>query len=178
LYCCELDFLNRALVLSYRFPDTGTRVAWQEALSNTILHHKHSAGALAGTRRAWVAKAVEGDSGLKGRGVLASAVSDEPSGDDSVKPGTPVAKALGSFSEGAGASHLHRLLRLRTERAMAPITGGITGGAGAGGAKNNALARSATAPAAPQRPPEVKVIINNQRGSPVVPAGRKQNQCK
>jgi hypothetical protein len=162
-----------------RFPDTSTRVAWQEALTNSIMQQKCVNSALAASRRAWVAKAVEGDCALKGRGVLATALSDEENAKASNAVVNPAPRgSFGSFTEGSGVSHIHRLLRLRTERALSPF---VRGGGGSGiGATNGPLTRSATAPPASTTlgrtaAPEVKVIINNQRGSPgSLSLGRKQ----
>lgn len=164
--------------MRFRFPDTGTRIAWQEALANAVQHHKNVSNPLAAARRAWIAKAVDSDSASKGRGVLASALPDTNSSEEGAKPpATPVKRGtFGSFTEGGGASHLHRLLRLRTERALAPFVGG----AGAVSAPRG-LNRAATAPAAgagaQQRPPEVKVIIN-QRGSPAQPIRKQPSSFK
>lgn len=143
-------------VHGFRFPDTGTRVAWQEALSNAVMYQKTTNVALAATRRAWVAKAVEGDVGLKGRGILASAVDASSSDENSKSSVSP----KGGFSGGAsaesstGTSHVHRLLRLRTERAAAYFLGGVAG-------------RPAVSapPASRPNPSDVKVILNNYRGS-------------
>lgn len=161
-----------------RFPDTGTRVAWQEALTNTIVQHKFSGNSLAGSRRAWVNTAIEGESAHKGRGVLASAQSDDPSSEEGSKANTPTARngggGFGSFADGSGTSHLHRLLRLRTERAMASITGGPTTSDPRGSGQRASSSPTAEARAGRPVKPEVKVIINAQRGSsgsPSQPSG-------
>lgn len=145
----------------------GTRLAWQESIANTILQQKHANNSLAGTRRAWVAKAITAE-GNKSRGVLASAV-DSTSQDDLSKAvvasssATGRGSGFGSFTEGSGVSHLHRLLRLRTERLLGPILG-----APPPPPISNSPSGSPPSATIKSNPPsEVKVIINNQRGAPV-----------
>lgn len=116
-------------------------------------------------------KAVEGDNGIKGRGMLATAISDEHSSEEGSKATTPSGKKpKTSFTDGIGSSHFHRLLRLRTERAMATFTGG--GPSFSSGSSRSGSAKASGSNARPS-PPEVKMIINNQRGSPL-PITRKR----
>lgn len=129
-----------------RFPDTMTRTAWQESLANAILQHKCAGGSLAVARRAWLSQAISGDSALKGRGLLATAVSEQALEDSPSSASSPSKSAIGgslpsfgfavgndnnnnnsSSPSGGGrgaTSHVQRLLQLRSDRAMGPITGG------------------------------------------------------
>lgn len=120
-----------------------------------------------------MAKAVDGENGIKGRGMLATAISDDISSEENSKATTPSGKKpKSSFSDSAGSSHFHRLLRLRTERAMAPFTGGASFSSQGSGASRPGSAKVGGSNARPS-PPEVKMIINSQRGSPM-PVTRKR----
>lgn len=141
-----------------RFPDTSTRIAWQEALANALLQHKCANAQQAAMRRAWVQRAVEGDGLPKGRGVLASALMMDSTSDDSpsgvLRPLSPkkLSSAFTGFGRGgktAGAgspgrerpSHFHRLMKIRSETSMQPF-----------GASANHYGKAGIVPSAPPSP--------------------------
>ena len=142
-----------------------TRINWQEALSNAIHQYKYANGAQASSRRAWVSKAVESDTALKGRGVLASALAD-PFEEELVGSGaSPSPKKGGMLSIVGGGggvppspsssptSHIKRLMRIRSETAMDSIVGG-------GSSKISYYGNNGLLPPiqpSPQRPPGLDV---------------------
>lgn len=154
-----------------------TRIAWQEALSNAILQHKCSNGALAASRRAWLTQAISGESALKGRGLLATALSEQAS-DDSLQNKTPSSSPtkssgpFGGFSFGprksdGGISHVQRLLRLRTERALSPFTGGgpPQASSGSGWIPPSPASSPQTQPPQRKNTPDLVALQNLHRGA-------------
>lgn len=145
-----------------------TRIAWQEALTNAVLQHKHSGGLVAATRRAWLTQAVSGESALKGRGLLATALSDAPPEDSQNTGKTPTTSpkggAFSSFTFGLGKndddnsgspSHVQRLLRLRSERALSQFVGGAPPSPGS----------SPQPPAQRKNTPDLVALQNLHRGA-------------
>ncbi len=167
---CASSYINnnQLSLLFYRFPDTMTRINWQEALSNAIHQQKYASAAQASSRRAWVSKAVESDTASKGRGVLASALPD-PFEEELVGPGASLSPKKGGmlsiFGGGGGAvppspstsptSHIKRLMRIRSETAMDSIVGG-----GSSKSKSSYYGNNGLLPPiqpSPQRPPGLDV---------------------
>lgn len=162
-----IKFLFVGTFNTYRFPDTSTRIAWQEALANALLQHKCANAQQAAMRRAWVLRAVEGDGLPKGRGVLASALVDSSAEDSPsgalLRPLSPkkLSSAFTGFGRGgkaAGAgspakerpSHFHRLMKIRSETSMQPF------GASAGTNHYGKAGFVPSAPPSPQQSPQIQ----------------------